>query len=305
MSSIYIAILSMYFFIFVGFMAKWHFKERINTPTLNLLSIYFLQPFLSFWGLLQRPIDWELLSAPLFYLLSVALILFSAFFAVKLLFKNRQEQSIATIAAFIGNTGNLGIPLGMAIFGLESIPYLVLINLMNVIVVYTLGVFFYSRGHFSIKASLLNIVKLPVLWFALLGVLCNVSGVVLYEPVLKALKMGAFASIVVQLLLFGLYLQEAKFEQISKKLIAWVLAMKFVILPFLALLFLMFTPLVAAVKGMIFMELMMPLAVANINLSALYNCKAHTVTVLVFISSALFLLLMFIYIPLIEGLFLS
>lgn len=305
MSAIYIAILSMYLFILLGFFAKRHFKEKIDTPSLNLISIYLLQPFLSFWGLLQRPIDWELLMAPLYYLLIVGITLLAAFFVARRLFRDRQDQSIATVAAVIGNTGNLGIPLGMAIFGLQSVPYLILINLMNIIVVYTFGVFFYSRGNFSAKASLLNIIKLPVLWFAGLGIIVNSFDVAIHPSIMKALMMGAYASIVVQLLLFGLYLFEANLRQYSKRLVSWVLGMKFFMLPLLAMVMLSIAPLELQVKGMIFMELFMPLAIANINLSSLYGCKPHTITVLVFVSSLLFLGLMFLYTPLIEKLYLG
>jgi len=48
------------------------------------------------------------------------------------------------------------------------------------------------------------------------------------------------------------------------------------------------------IKGVIFIELLMPLAVANVNLSSLYECKPKIVTALVFISSFLFLGIIFL-----------
>jgi len=43
------------------------------------------------------------------------------------------------------------------------------------------------------------------------------------------------------------------------------------------------------VKGLLFLELIVPLAVANVNLASLYNCSPRTVTVQVFVTSVLFL----------------
>jgi predicted permease len=43
------------------------------------------------------------------------------------------------------------------------------------------------------------------------------------------------------------------------------------------------------VKGILFLELLVPLAVANVNLASLYNCAPRTVTVQVFVTSTLFL----------------
>ena len=304
MASSVIAIFSMYFFIIIGFSAKKIFTKDINSKTLNLLSIYFLQPFLTFWGLMQRPIDSALIQAPLWYLLIVLVVLCLTYPIIKILFSQAQDRSIASIAAIIGNTGNLGIPLGIAIFGVSSVAVMTLINLMNVFVVYTVGVYIYSRGNFSIKESLLNILKLPILWFAILALIFNAQEIPIHDQIMSMLHMGAFASIVIQLLLFGIYLQESQMRHISKKLLAWVLSMKFVLIPLVAFFILARSPLAADIQAMIFMELFMPLAVANINIASLYRCHVSTVTVLVFLSSLLFLILMFAYLPLIKTLYL-
>ncbi len=173
------SILGIYLFIGVGFGAKWAFKEKIDDRTITLLSVYFLQIFLTFWGLLKRPIDTELLAAPALYLAITLMALVLMIPLAKLLFSDTKERSIATVAALIGNTGNLGIPLGIALFGEACVPYMTLINLMNVFVVYTIGVFFYSRGEFSVRDSLMNILKLPVLWAAMVAIALNLIG---YTP---------------------------------------------------------------------------------------------------------------------------
>lgn len=289
MSSILYSILAIYIFIVIGFVAKMSFKERIDDKTVTLINVYFLQVFLTFWGLLIRPVDSTLLFAPSIYLLIVILVLFISAFVAKKLFEDKKEYSIATVAAIIGNTGNLGIPLNIAIFGEESIPYVTIINLMNVIIVYTVGVYYYSRGTFSIKASLINIVKLPFLWAAAFAIALSIYGYKPSEVIMKTLMMGAYASIVMQLFLFGIYLYGTKISEISKKLTLWVMSVKFVALPALTFLILYFIELDSMIKGIIFIELLVPLAIANVNFASLYDCKPKVVTALVFISSVIFL----------------
>jgi predicted permease len=300
MGSLFLAIGSIYIFIVIGYSAKRLFKEQIHEKSLNLLSVYFLQVFLTFWGLLKRPIDTELLMAPVVYLGIVVIILFISFIIARQLFNDPKERSIATIAALIGNTGNLGIPIGIAIFGEESIPFTTLINLANVFMVYTLGVYFYSRGHFSIKESIRNIFKLPVLWFAILALVFNYNEVTLPAEFTKVLEMGAYASMVIQLIILGMYLYSVKLEHLNLKLIVHVNLFKFLFLPLLTFIVLQFVPLSSMIKGIIFMELFMPLAVANVNLSSLYNCRAQDITALIFISSLLFLVLSFVSLYVIE-----
>ena len=273
----------------MGYVAKRSFKDDIDDKTITLINVYFLQVFLTFWGLLVRPVDVTLLFAPSIYFVIVVIILIISALVAKKLFKDKKDYSIATVAAIIGNTGNLGIPLGIAIFGEESIPYTTVINLVNVFIVYTVGVYYYSRGTFDVKTSLKNIVKLPILWAATIAIVLSVLEYKPSDIVMNTLMMGAYASMTMQLFLFGIYMYGTKIKEISKSLVIWVLSFKFLILPLIAFLVLYNIELDSMIKGIIFIELMMPLAVANVNFASLYECKPRVVTALVFISSVVFL----------------
>lgn len=302
MSNVLLSVLGIYLFIAVGFVAKMSFKEKIDDRTITLLSVYFLQIFLTFWGLLKRPIDTSLVMAPLLYLGITLIALALMVPLVRLFFSEQKERSIATIAALIGNTGNLGIPLGIAIFGEESIPYTTLINLMNVFIVYTFGVYYYSRGSFSIRDSLMNIVKLPILWAALIAIYLNLVGYTPSPVIDKTLQMGAYASMVVQLLLFGIYLYGTKVQSINRLLIGWVNGVKFITVPLITYAVLSFVEMESMVKGILFLQMMMPLAVANVNLGSLYDCRPRDITALVMITSLLFLGIVFFALKVIETL---
>ena len=60
----------------MGYIAKMSFKERIDDKTITILNVYFLQVFLTFWGLLIRPVDITLLYAPSIYLAIVVVVIF-------------------------------------------------------------------------------------------------------------------------------------------------------------------------------------------------------------------------------------
>jgi len=204
------------------------------------------------------------------------------------------------VASIIGNTGNLGIPLNIAIFGEASIPYTTVVNLVNVFVVYTIGVYFYSRGNFDAKTSFKNILKLPILWAAIIAIILSVNHYTPSDAIMNMLMMGAYASMTMQLFLFGIYLYDIKLKEINKKLITWVMTFKFVLLPLITFIVLINIDLEPMIKGVIFIELLMPLAVANVNLSSLYNCEPKLVTALVFISSVLFLGVIFFAVELLQ-----
>ncbi len=121
----------------------------------------------------------------------------------KKLFSTRTEQSIYLATALVGNTGNLGIPLGIALFGIESVPYTSIINIANIIFIYIFSVYFFAREQFSLKQAIFSILKIPGIWFALLALFVNYQGITINKNTYAALEMGAYTSMVIQLLIFG------------------------------------------------------------------------------------------------------
>ncbi len=266
------------------------FKDELQEKGMILLSIYFLQPMLAFWGLSSKPLNLELLQVPFWYLVISVLCMIVSFGVATLFFKDAKEQSIITISVIIGNTGNLGIPLGIALFGEESIIYTTMINVANVFIVYTLGVFFYSRGTSSIKDSLFNIIKLPVIWFAILALMFNFLHISIHPSIAKSLEMGAYCTMVIQLIIFGMYLFNVSLKSVNQKLLLHVSILKFILAPIVASVILFgWLSLPPIISVLILLELIVPLAVTNVNLSALYDCKPLDVTSLVFFTSLIFI----------------
>ena len=289
-----LAIVGIYFFILLGFGGKKHFKERLDEKSLVLISLYLLQPFLVFWGLTSRSIDRGVLEAPLIFLGVIALILLLILPFAYRFFDDARERSIVLVASIVGNTGNLGIPLGIALFGESSVIYTSIINLANVFLVFTVGVYFYSRGSFSIVESLKNIFRLPAIWFGSGAILFNLSGLEIPPPLELPLRMGAYATMVLQLMIFGIYLATVKVSRIRWPLLRFVSVVKFLLIPLLTWLVLMPLDLSPMVFNLILLELVVPMAVMNVNLAALYDCHPDQVAFLTFATSLIFLLYLFL-----------
>ncbi|RLA70991.1 MAG: transporter [Epsilonproteobacteria bacterium] len=293
MISTLLSILFVYVFIMLGYMAKRIFKEDISTKTLTLMSVYFLQPFVTIWGFSTAKLHTEHIYVPLVYLAIILSLLIPTILLGKLIFNNIKERAIFSIAGFVGNTGNIGIPLGIALFGEQSVIYTTLINITNVFVVYIIGVYIYSRGSFSIKDSLFNIIKIPIIPASIVAILININNIQLSSEIEEFLKMGAYAGIILQLFLLGTFLQGIRIKELHPKLFIGTLSQKFIFVPLATALILSFTNLPLFVQGVIFMEMMVPLAIANINLASLYNCKPKDVTSLILVSTLLFIPLLF------------
>ncbi len=288
-----LSIIFVYVFILLGYMAKRIFKEEMSTKTLTLMSVYFLQPFVSIWGFSTAKLHTEHIYVPLIYMGIILIVLIPTILLSKLIFTDIKEHAIFSIAGFVGNTGNIGIPLGIALFGQESVIYTTLINIANVFVVYIIGVYIYSRGSFSIKESLFNIIKIPIIPASIIAILINIYNIPLNSEIQEFFKMGAYAGIVLQLFLLGTFLQGIRIKALHPKLMLGTLSQKFVIIPLATAFILSLTDLSLFVQGILFMEMMVPLAVANINLASLYDCKPKDVTTLILLSTLIFIPLLF------------
>ena len=289
MISTLLSIIFVYVFILLGYMSKRIFKDDMNPKTLTLMSVYFLQPFVTIWGFSTAKLHTEHLYVPLLYLAIILVLLIPTIVLGKLIFTDTKERAIFSIAGFVGNTGNIGIPLGIALFGEQSVIYTTLINIANVFVVYIIGVYIYSRGSFSIKDSLFNIVKIPIIPASAVAILINIYDIPLSIEIEEFLKMGAYAGIVLQLFLLGTFLQGIRIRELNPKLFIGTISQKFVFIPLATAVILSCTDLSLFIQGIILMEMMVPLAVANINLASLYNCKPKDVTSLILISTMIFI----------------
>jgi malate permease and related proteins len=219
----------------------------------------------------------------------------------KKIFTNRTDQSIYLAVALVGNTGNLGIPLGIALFGIESVPYTSIINIANILFIYIFSVYFFAREQFSLKEAIYSILKIPGIWFALFALFVNYQEISINKHIYTALEMGAYTSMVIQLIIFGMYLYSVKIKTIPWYSSLQISFVKHILLPVIGIIIVLnFTNLNSYVASILVMELMVPLAVNNVNLAALYNCKPFDVAASVLISTALFVFFLYFYIEIIR-----
>lgn len=287
------SVLSIYIFILIGFVAKKIYKDEINQKTLIILSIFFFQPMLTFWGLTRAPISYDLLATPIVYFLIVLISMILFLFLAKRLLSDQKDKSILIAASLIGNTGNLGIPLGIAIFGESSIAFTSIINIANVFFIYTFGIYFYARSGYTIKQSIISMAKIPIIWVAIIALLFNYFEFQIPTHLDKILEMGSYTTIVTQLVIFGVYLSELNLKTIDYKLSAYTSIFKLILLPLIGYLIISLVDLSPQIKAILLLQLMLPLAVNNVNIAALYNCKPISTAGAIVVSSVAFLFLMY------------
>lgn len=256
-----------------------------------------------FWGLTRAPINTDFIQSPFIYFFVVFIVLFFAFFYSKKVFSNREDRSIFLASSLVGNTGNLGIPLGIALFGLDSVPYTSILNIANMFYIYIFSVYFFAGDSFKFKDAIKEIFKIPAIWSAILAILFNYYGFKLSADFQNIFTMGAYCAIVMQLVIFGIFMSQVKIKSANWHLSLNISFFKHIILPSFGLFTILIFDVNPYVGAIIFLELFVPLAVNNVNLASLYNCKPIDTTFSVLVSSFVFIICMYVYILAIDYFF--
>ena len=287
-----LGVIGIYVFIVLGFLAKRQFN--IDNKTLVILSTYYLQPFLTLWGIMLMPINKNLILAPIYYLTAVSVaLIFTFLFSLSL--KDKKDKIIASLTPLIGNTGNLGIPISYFFWGDLGAMIATLINLANIFFIYSFGIFFFAKGEYSFKEAFKKIIKIPIIWFGILALVLNIKGIHFDKEIMKVLEMGAFASIVTQLMIFGAYIANIKVNFTDKRLIFITIINKFIVFLVIGFLILKLLGVEERYFYPILLEIATPLAISNVNLAALFNLYPEKVAFLVLITSLIFLGIVFIF----------
>ncbi len=206
-------------------------------------------------------------------------------------------------SSLVGNTGNLGIPLGIALFGVASVPYTSILNIANVFFIYIFSVYFFAGDKFKFTDALKEIFKIPAMWFAIAALSFNYFGFKLGDDFDKVFTMGAYASIVMQLVIFGIFMSQVKVKTANWKLSLNISLFKHIVLPIIGLYTILYFDIDPFIGSIIFLELIVPLAVNNVNLASLYNCKPIDTTFSVLVSSFVFVGFIYFYILIINRFF--
>jgi malate permease and related proteins len=195
-----------------GYVLSW--KSDLEARHVSKVLFYIFSPALVF-TLIQRYITPEI---PLFRMavITIATMLLVAllvFLLGKALRYSREMTMAMVLPAMLLNTGNMGIPVTLFVFGEEGLAYGTVVTIITVIMSYSAGVIVASLGKADIKTSLLSLVKLPMLYGVLLAVVMYFTGWSLPLPVGRAVDLMADAAIPTMLVLLGMQLQKANLRE--------------------------------------------------------------------------------------------
>jgi malate permease and related proteins len=181
----------------------------MDLAPLNRVALYGAVPSLVFASLSTSEVAFDdvgiLISANALFLVAMAAI---ALAAGRWMPERSRRGLVAT--SMFGNAANIMLPVTLFAFGEPGLQRALILYVFSAVMLFTLGpIVLGGREGGSRSRLLLAVLRLPVLWAALLGVAVNVSGVGVPLGLARGIGLLGDAAIPVVLLMLGLQIQRS------------------------------------------------------------------------------------------------
>lgn len=185
--------------------------------TLSVYLIYLFTPSLVFKGIYTTELETTELAALAALVLGVAFgTMGIAYLAARLLKFNSRSESALLLTVLLVNAANYGISVATFAFGEVAGSIGIVYYVVNSMLGNVLGVYLASRGSSSVKEAMLNVLKVPIIYAALFGLLLKLTEVKLPLMLERSVTIAADASIPLMLALLGLQLSRISFRPEEK-----------------------------------------------------------------------------------------
>lgn len=276
----------------------------VKRESIANILMYILGPIVVFSAAISVKINLAVIFLPIFFYLFCSILAFIILF----IFKNSWNDPTGNILSFsgaTGNTGYFGIPLAIIFFPSELADIYIFTVLASFLFEGTTGFYVTAKGNFTVKQSLQKIIKLPVIYAFILGLVLNLMGFGIPEAVesYTAQFKGAYG--ILGMMLIGMGLVGLKRgADLDFKFISILFILKFIFWPLAILgviyidkVFFMF--LNEDLYKVMFLFSIVPLAGNTVTLAVLLNAKPEKASLTVLIST----IFSVIYIPIVLALY--
>ncbi len=205
-------------------------KLPVKRETISTLLIYLIGPVVIFNSVYTTKITPSLALLPVIFFALCSAIAIGAY----LVNKNVKPQALRGVLGFAagsGNTGYFGIPVALALFGEAAVGLVVLCVFGFLIYETTIGFVLVARGKHTLKESVAKLLKLPILYAFIAGVIVQLLSVNLGDTYANFVPNFRGAYVLLGSLLVGIALSELTKSHMELSVIARSFIPKFVVWP--------------------------------------------------------------------------
>lgn len=296
--------LPLYFSIILGLLSTLILK--CDKDTIAKIILFILAPLIVLNATINVKLNADVLFLPTFFFFSSTILAFILLF----LFKRIYSDNTANLLAFstsTGNTGNIGIPLAILFLEPNLVDIFIFTVLANILYQNSVGYYITAKGHFTAKQSIMKVLRLPVLYAFILGIILNINGFEIPEILISYTEYIKGAYAILGMMLLGMGMEKMKSNNsFDLKFISYAMGIKFIFWPAFILSFIFIDKtyihfLDDGFYTIMFLFSIVPLAGNTVTVATLLNVKPEKMSLAVFISTIISLF----YIPFVMYLYMN
>lgn len=257
----------------------------IDGRSLGRVLFYLFTPSLVFRSLYQLTVDTASVQWMVLVAASVTICAGALGWLVAI-GEERQRRIAIVLTSAISNNGNMGMPICLFAFGQPGLALATIYYVVSSFLTNTLGVVVASSGSAPLGRSLLQALRVPVLYAALLGLLLNHFSLTLPAGIFRAVDLMANAAIPGMLVLLGIQLHSAPILQ-RQSIVARSVAVRLLAAPLIALAITTLLAISGLERDVLIVQAAMPTAVITSVVATEYNVAPSLVATVIFVCTAI------------------
>ncbi|WP_453993314.1 AEC family transporter [Bacillus nitroreducens] len=266
---------------------------KIDIKQVSTFSLYLLLPFLGFNTFYTNPLNSDYFYMFIFTILLAVLMMGITFLIGKVIKADQPHLSALQLGSVFPNSGNYGAPVALFAFGSLGFDYAVIIMVIHAFIINSLGIFVASVGSStptSPKEAFRRLIRMPVLYGALVGTLFQLFNISLPSTIIDGIGMVGGASIPVVMLILGMQLAEIKPQKFNLGYVSTITILRMVVSPLLALALIQFMPVNETIQHVFILLAAMPVAANTTILAVQFDCKPELISFATLVTTILSLL---------------
>lgn len=196
-------------FLVIGLAALAQTRLRVDVGTLSRAVFYLFAPALVFDALATSDVSGaQLGQIAAVLVLSTAILWVLGAGAARLLHLEGPTQAAFLTAILLMNAGNYGLSVNLFAFGEAGLARASIYFTVSALLSASLGVYLSASGRTSARHAFRQMLGVPLMYAAALGVVVNLAELAVPEPLGKAIHLLGQASVPVMLTVLGMRLAE-------------------------------------------------------------------------------------------------
>ncbi|MCD7035843.1 AEC family transporter [Metabacillus sp. GX 13764] len=283
-----LVVLPIFCIFLLGFIGKK--MMNFDVKSLSKMALFLMTPVLAFRTFYENALSWNYFYFAIFLiLLCGVLILLNYVIGFMRGWDSSSICSSILSSAFMNN-GNYGTPVVLFVFGKAGLNFAVILMVIQQLIMCTIGLYYAAKGSLDPErkvSPLKEIFRMPIVYGAVLGLLCQIFSVGISPDMYTAISMVADSTIPTVMIILGMQLADISLKKLEKERLAYSLILKMAISPIAAFVIASFLPVDHMVKQIMVITAAMPTA-ANTTMYALqFNTKPEFVSSATLLSTLL------------------